>query len=376
MSTSPPILAPIIAAHTQRRWRVWIGLVLALCLGLALLVWAGAGEGPRRALPWDWTSSGWLIPAPGFTGLWLAAALAFWLLSTLAWLLFTTPPGAIKLKPWVSAGLILLISAAAHILIVRTWSPLDPAFAGFRPAPRGWLIAANLAAVAALLVILYRRQRSLWWAALYAWHPLVLIEVAANGSRLAPFPLVLLILAAAAARHRWLIVPLVLGLLSLGSWGLAETVPPHTPFNGFAWELARNFLCHGNEPCTTRAIVTLLALLELAIVLLGLRRRWTLPVTLGHMCVIYLLCTPAMIPAQVLLPLILLPLAWNRAVWIVSLTSLAAYAAILMQRNGYGLAVPDWLLMLAWTPVAVVEAYTLLAETLQKSPPPPPALET
>lgn len=370
MSSDPTTAAN---ASTQRRWRAWIGLVLGLCLCLALLVWAGSGAGARRALPWDWTTSGWLSPAPGITWLWLAAALTFWLLSTLAWLLFTTPPGAVKLKPWASAGLILLISAAAHLAIARTWTPLDQAFAGFPPAPRPFLIAANLAAVAALLLVLYRQQKSLWWAALYAWHPLVLIEVAAHARLLAPLPLVLLLLVAAAARLRWLIIPLILGLLTLGLWGLAETVPPHTPFNGFGWELVRNFLCRGNEFHTTRAIIALLALLELALVLLSLRRRWPLPVTLGHMLIIYLLCTPAMIPAQVLLPLILLPLAWNRAVWIVSLTSLSAYAAILMQRSGHGFVLPDWLLMLAWTPVAVVEAHALLSEAFRSFHPQNPS---
>ena len=376
-----------VTAGARQRWRAWIAVVLGLLVVLALLAWWGTGGRPLPALAWTSNKAGWIYPVPSFLLLWLAAALAFWLLSAIAWLLFTTPPNAPKLKPLASAILIFVVAAVLRIIIARTWGPVDVAFAGFPygPAPLFWLISADLTAVAALLLVLFLRQKSLWWAVLYAWHPLVLIEIAANGSQLATFPFMLLLLVTTAARWRWMIVPLALGLFTAGAWGLSAAGV--TPFNSLLWEFARNFLFRGNEAATRPAILLLLVVGELAVLMLSLRRRWDLPTTLGHMIIIYLLCTPAMIPAQMLLPLVLLPLAWNRAAWVLSLTSLAAYAAVLVKRNGDPFALPDWLLMLAWMPVWIVEIHALTdemwrairdrrSESSPKEPPLSPAAPT
>src|SRR4051812_29071929 len=81
-------------AIRKRRFIAWIILLLWLGAGFAYFLWAGSNADPRNAIPWQFTSTKWLLPAAGIGNLLIASLLLFVMLSRMAWLLFTTPPNA------------------------------------------------------------------------------------------------------------------------------------------------------------------------------------------------------------------------------------------------------------------------------------------
>ncbi|GEM_PF-3421371 len=361
----------------RRRWHAWVTLVLGLVAALAFLAWSAHGTGPLAALPWGWTINGWLTPIPSFAAMWLAVAILFTLLSVLAYFLFTTPSTAVRLKPWVSIAMILLVAAAARCTIAATWSPLttptdvaDAAKYGLLLPPvtssnsaRMELAAIDLIIVALLISELLRQQRSVWWAALYAWHPLPLVEIAGNGWPTVIILLGFLALLLLALRFRWLF--LLTDTLIILAGALILIASLSHPFNGLGHELISQLLLHGN---TEHIFFPLLLADGIVLLILGLtaaKLRWHPAKTLGHVIVIHLLFCPAVYPAYALWPLALLPLAWNRAAWLLSLTIFAAYAAPILLRLHHSSSLPDWLLLLTWIPIAILELQSLTTALLE-----------
>jgi hypothetical protein len=112
------------------------------------------------------------------------------------------------------------------------------------------------------------------------------------------------------------------------------------------------------------AALPIAIVLLLAILLLGRMLDWPVARTLAHVAVVAIMCSPVARPWAAVFVAALLPLAWVRAGWVLSLTMLAAYAAIPTQRLGYGHHVPEWLLMLEWMPVWVLEFHEIGAEAI------------
>src|ERR1035437_4201486 len=113
----------------RRRFQHWMTLVLLLIPALSLLIWAGAAADPRRCVPWNWTKTGWIIPASGLTFVWISSGLFFGLLSGMAFLLFHPVPPGKKMNPWISAAAILVVAIVVRIITAGVWMPLplDPA---------------------------------------------------------------------------------------------------------------------------------------------------------------------------------------------------------------------------------------------------------
>lgn len=86
------------------------------------------------------------------------------------------------------------VFAATAWLTPASWSDADAAALAFRIV----LVGFELGAIGLLLLVLRRQDRSPWWAALYAWHPLALGEIAGSGHQDA-IGLFLLVLALALA---------------------------------------------------------------------------------------------------------------------------------------------------------------------------------
>src|SRR6185437_17091219 len=110
----------------RRHFRQWITLILLLLPALALYAWAGSGANPQDAIPWTWTKTDWIVPAAGLAWLWFFAAMLFWLLSEIAWLLFHPVAGSHRLKWWASAGIILGLGILVRIVIAAAWHPIAP----------------------------------------------------------------------------------------------------------------------------------------------------------------------------------------------------------------------------------------------------------
>lgn len=126
-------------------WRVVIYFLIAI--DFSLLV-AGSLPPPYRQVP--------VFPLCGLAG---AALFLLW------WLLHSTPPDAIRLRPHVS----LIVIVGVNSLLSHGALFLQPTrFAVFSAA-------AWTAACSASLLVAFTRERSLWWATLFAWHPAGLI---------------------------------------------------------------------------------------------------------------------------------------------------------------------------------------------------------
>ncbi|MGI9014463.1 MAG: hypothetical protein ACR2GY_09470, partial [Phycisphaerales bacterium] len=65
---------------------------------------------------------------------------------------------------------------------------------------RGEMVVADMVLILFILLLLHRRECSLWWAVLYAWHPLPLVEIAGSGHQ-DVFGIVLIALALLVARR-------------------------------------------------------------------------------------------------------------------------------------------------------------------------------
>lgn len=331
--------------HVQRRWLTWCWLLALLLATLWAFIWAAPGH--HVAVPWQW-SAGWLLPAPSIVNMWLTGAAAFALLSGAAYLLQTTPVGAIRLPAWASGLLLILCGLVTRIGMTPA---IGTGSASFR--------LLELLAMGLLLLTLWRLQRSAWWALLWIFHPLVLAE---------PRTHVLPLLA---------LVPLCLGSLLEVSWTRPRIVTRALWLLTCAGTLLLAILADGRAPADLQAsgaVADILAHLlappallpwlrfsALAAVLaLAWRAEWSAPCTLGHLLVVNGLFSAVTAPASMSVALAAAVLCWNPAAWIASLTAMAFWALPLAHGLTGVRDLPDWLVVLAWTPVAVVEAWWLI----------------
>jgi hypothetical protein len=259
-------------------------------------------------------------------------------------------------------------------------------------------IAFDLLIVALLMLMLRQAGRSAWWASLYAWHPLVIAEVAWSGHQdvigiaallgalllamrardaasawgwaigagvcfalaigVKPLVAPLALPLAWALRERWrLILPaagstaLMLAALYLpfalwepGLGGMIETVRTFTgkwAFNGSAHAIAYSLL--GSKPAADQLMLVLL-LVTLLIT--------TFTTDLYRAAMVYLfagvLLSSTAHPWYLLWSLALLPLAFSWGAWVLSLTIVLAYTAWI---NPAGFEPLDWARWVMFVPV-------------------------
>lgn len=128
------------------RFRLWAALVAILLLGQPLVLFAGTKR-----------ESVWLALIPFLLPLFVFVAL-----------LATTPPDAIRLKPKTSFWLIL-----GGTIWLQAWAAT---VIGPVAAPYALLWTAGILATTILCMgLLWRSDKSLWWATLFAWNPLTLL---------------------------------------------------------------------------------------------------------------------------------------------------------------------------------------------------------
>jgi len=224
--------APSEAA--RRRFGAWVAVVATCVLGGVGLIAATARiEGPTVS-PWQWTMVliAWAVSGAGLSVMaWLLATtpgdairlspkvgagvvLAVGLGLRLALVLTTTPQFSDDIYRYAHDGATLLEGVSPYARapaqtpdadarinnpsLVTIYLPASQAaFAGLAAVDRaatslqlplrtdqvfrlGWL-AVDAALIAVLMLVLHREGRSVWWAALYAWHPLGLIETTVAG---------------------------------------------------------------------------------------------------------------------------------------------------------------------------------------------------
>ncbi len=452
--------------------------------------------------------------------LWLGSALVMLFLSAMAWLLHTTPPGAIKLPPWLSVAIILLVAVGLRVAMMIWWVPtlsddyfryrrdghvvlhgMNPyrylptdvavphpanwnlTYAKVAPYPydlmdrmsnnaevptiygpvsemlfgaaawaekhfiatgrferavrlpprntrqwyalffrlggnprfwpyRGMHVLADVGVVILLLLILGQMKRSLWWAVLYAWNPLVLIEIAGNGHLESPGVFFFIGAFWAGYKKSWnlaaacmalslmvkvyavIAVPVFVlwflqdnppvnwraGLRSLGRpamiyvlvtlvcllpfitglpdlYRTMQIYAQNWEFNGLVFHLLRWLAFEGN----TGPIRPILAVLWwgglAAILTAAWRGHWSAPRVMGHTLMLYLMLMPQVYPWYVLWPLALLPLGWNSGTWVFSWTVLLSYQVWMIYHATGQWRMSEWVFLVEWMPVATLAFY-------------------
>jgi hypothetical protein len=308
------------------------------------------------------SDSGWIVPARGPAQLVLAGALVYAALCGLARRTLGQPfsPG---LPAWIAGVLIVVVALEMRIIIARTWWPLE--FSGLAsPGIGGWRLAAVVAEMAAILLLLLalrHSNRSLWLAALFAWHPLVLLGGAGAGTGAACL-LPLLILAAFPWRwQKWMRELLIITPAALAVWAVAHVgLRTGGPINGLLAAILRDLGIEGRDQALW--LISLAALAEAAIVILALKRRWDMPRAWTHIILLAALISPR-VGYPLLLPLAALaPLAFVPAAWTLTGTSLLLF---LLQPAG-GPIQGEWVLFLAYLPPWIIE----LADLRRPAPDP------
>ena len=266
----------------------------------------------------------------------------------------------------------------------------------------------DLGIIAMLLVALHRKKRSVWWAIAYAWHPLVISEVAATGHQdVIGIAMLIACLSFVSRRERRLdmvfagicfaiavaVKPIVLPLILPLTWelfrhkkscslegktmcskaalvhathgALITGIALYLPFTlmpggiGGLWETASTFvqgwqfnsLVHGisqllvGDPRAARWIAgSLLMFILLACMAKG--------ASLWQTCCLYffasLLCSSTVYPWYLLWALALFPLCFSRGLWILSLTIVISYEVLGHQDQWQ---VPIWIWAMTWLPV-------------------------
>jgi hypothetical protein len=133
----------------------------------------------------------------------------------------------------------------------------------------------------------------------------------------------------------------------------------HFEFNGFFFDLFR-WNCFGGNTEPVRPLLHALNLAALLYVFwLAYRNRWPLPKLLGHAIIFFLLFSPMVYPWYALWALVLVPLAWNPAAWLLSLTILLSYAVWPTFHATGQWILPSWALAAEWVPVILLEALQL-----------------
>jgi alpha-1,6-mannosyltransferase len=287
---------------------------------------------------------------------------------------------------------------------------------------RAAMIAAETIAIALLLLLLHRCGRSPWTAAFYAWHPLALCEIAGSGHQEAlglPLLLGAALLWSLRPQRPWLwsaplaaatlvkpvVLPVAILMLRGRPWRawlaaassgalvcallaapllaadagrpLRHLLDTASRFSlkwahfGALYELVLATIERlapgwGNDP-QERLARLLCAAALLASLIIILRRARSLPGGAAAMVLAMALCSPAAHPWYLLWGLVLLPLTFNPALWIASLTLAWGYAAFAwLQRPDGTLAwgVPSWLLAAAHAPILAA----LLCQALRPGP--------
>ncbi|MHC4107266.1 MAG: hypothetical protein ACYSTY_04180 [Planctomycetota bacterium] len=300
------------------------------------------------------------------------------------------------------------VFAAAGSVMRTGWT--DPV-AGARVF-RAVFVLADLAIIVLLLMALAAARRSPWWAALYAWHPLPVVEIAGSGHQ-ESLGIVLLVAAivlftkAASKTWRWtgvlglavLVKPVVLPVAavllkgrpwliwarSLGVGAVVCVIVAGPLLFSHGAEPVRNLGATGERftlkwahfgsvyepvlhvvergtPAWTNDDQERLARTVcggvLALVMLGIwlwqRNIWRAS---AWMLLAMVLLSPAAHPWYVLWPLALCPLAPSLAVWMASLTLTWGYAVL---ADPVDWSVPWWVMLAAYVPVYAAIVYELL----------------
>jgi hypothetical protein len=345
------------------RFRTWLWLVAGLAGVLAFWLWSV--HDIDRVLPWAWRG-GWMLPAPSLTWVFLAAGALIALLSGIAILLHTTPPGARLLPPAVSIAIV-----GAFALDVRV------AQAIFSPRSISALaFSLDLLAVAALIASLFLAKRSVWWALLYAVHPVVLL--AAPNSWVLSVGVLGAIVPVEADRHQSrtskienrtsqlvLAVAAILVVLAAAFW-IDHAVAPAQRSPGLIPVLV-SALSWGRAPVVVVHAATAMAgvLAFVGLLLAVALQRWKLPAALTHAALLYALCSPTSSLPAAGLPLALAMVCWNRAAWVYAAAGVAFAAIGVFQEPRLPPGLPDWLSLFIWIPLLVTEADELLGHRLR-----------
>ena len=265
-----------------------------------------------------------------------------------------------------------------------------------------------------LLVIAWRHKRSIWWVALYAWHPLVVTEVAGSGHQ-EPIGLFFLVLALflveMTPRAWWIwIVPLALsvfvkpitvfiapvllrrspplhwlGALVLGIivcflvaspfvfagsefftnlWATTSRFTLKWAHFGSVYEpllwliervgsVGNGWTNDSQEQLARGCCIFLLLAIICWVVFKGLPKWSAARIILFAM----VLLSPAAHPWYLLWPLVMMPIVPSAALWIASLTISFGYAAWLRPNDW---EVSWWVFLIAYVPVYVALAWSLI----------------
>jgi hypothetical protein len=343
------------------RPRIWLCVIVTV-LGLAYLAWAGSGVDPRLAALWKYTRDGWLLPAPGLGHLWIASVLV---ISAVSVMVFRLKDGLVGGRQMLLAriaiiGIILFVALGVRLAVWRTWfpMPLDSDVIGARTfkaiavGGRGWAIVADMLTLGILLLALGAQRRSLWLAALYAFHPVVIMQGAGNGSPIVYAMPVLVLLALGWRLQRWLRWFIVLGAAAACTWWLAHLALTQPPFDGWLAECLVTLGIDGRPLAVTLIAVEVVG--QALVIVLAARRKWNLARTLGHILLAWAIVSPRVMPADVLPILVLLPLGWTRGGWVLGASILALYVSVPLNVGHGLLRVPSWVTFLVMVPVVVV----------------------
>ena len=504
MVESTPVGKPSKFIGRQLRLLAWGGILVGTLAASALLLRIGCHVDQKTILP----------------QLWLCSAVVMVLLSAIAWLLHTTPPGAIKLPPWLSVAIILTVAVGLRVAMMIWWVPtlsddffryrrdghvvlhgMNPyrylptdmaiphpanwhlAYAKVAPYPydlmdrisnnaevptiygpvsemlfgaaawvenhfvasgrfhphafppprntpqwyalfyqlggnprfwpyRGLHVLLDVGVVILLLLILGQMNRSLWWAVLYAWNPLPLIEIAGNGHLETPGVFFFIGAFWAGNKKKWGLAAACLALALMvkvyaiiavpvfvlwffqetptENWraGLRRLARPaiiyilvtalcllpfitglpdlyrtmrlyaqNWEFNGLLFHLLR-WLAFGGNTGPIRPILAVLWWGGVAAILTAAwRGRWAAPKVMGHTLMLYLMLMPQVYPWYVLWPLALLPLAWNSSTWVFSWTVLLSYQVWMIYHATGQWRMSEWVFLVEWMPVVTLAFY-------------------
>ncbi len=278
-------------------------------------------------------------------------------------------------------------------------------------------VLADLAIIVLLLMVLATARQSPWWAALYAWHPLPVVEIAGSGHQ-ESLGIVLLVAAiilftkAATKTWRWTGVLALAALVKPVVLPVAAVLLKGRPWSTWARSLGVGavvcvivagplLFSHGAEPIrnlsSTGERFTLkwahfgsvyepmLHVVErstpawtnddqerlarticggvLALVMLGIwlwqRNIWRAS---AWILLAMVLLSPTAHPWYVLWPLALWPLAPSLTVWVASLTLTWGYAVL---ADPVDWSVPWWVMPVAYVPIYAAIVYELAKRLLR-----------
>ncbi|MEE8477741.1 MAG: hypothetical protein V3S19_05190, partial [Gemmatimonadales bacterium] len=412
------------------------------------------------------------------------ASISSWASLTAVWLELGRTPPAADGRPFLVAGAILAVAAAARVAVILTHQPAlsDDVYryvldgrntaGGINPylltpaeqehhrelvalvnnptmhtvylptsqwvfgatalaTPRGAeaqasarvfravMVGFELAAISLVLLALSASGRSCWWAALYAWHPLPLAEIAGSGHQegLGIFLLVAAIVlgTAVASSGRWLhttrwsvcvalgvlvkpmFLPVAAFLLKGRRWhawvtslviGAAVSAAVGAPlllshdgrplenlsasakrftnkwahfgsvYEPLLWTTEKLTPGWTNDPQEVLTRRICLAAVAVIFVWVWLRPRAGAVWSRSRaMFLAMVLLSPAAHPWYLLWALVLVPMAPAAGVWVASLTVLFGYAAF---GGEAGWSVPRWVMVAAYVPVYVAVAVDLI----------------